>query len=58
MIGFVILVGLRESLKATEGLVWFAGEAVQESSLLVASVTGGYLSGIDSAKSVFSYCSV
>ncbi|CAM9339916.1 unnamed protein product, partial [Ectocarpus fasciculatus] len=41
--------GLREYLKRPEGVVWFAGEAMHETSLLSSSVCGAWMSGVSAA---------
>jgi monoamine oxidase len=53
-----VCTGLREELARPEGCVWFAGEAVQESSMLSSSVHGAWLSGIDQAAALCSHFGV
>lgn len=44
--------GIRNLIRRPEGNIWFAGEALHESSLLSSSVCGAWVSGVEVAADV------
>lgn len=53
-----MIVGIRAELAQREGCVFFAEEAVHESSLLSASVHGAWLSGVSAGTDVCDYLDI
>ena len=51
-LSYVFAEGLKSELGKTEGLIWFAGEHIHETSTLGCTVRGAYQSGVDAAASV------
>ena len=54
----IVIVGIRAELARREGSVFFAGEAVHESSLLSASVHGAWLSGVGAGAAACDYLDI